>query len=254
MAVNPDPKPGRWILPLVVLGMIAFTYFFVRELPEASTQTTLVASPGTTGPEGTGDPGDTPGTTVSGTTPDPATQAYLTEIDAINQELQAQRTDLSAVNTAFNADPREIEFPDAEDRFEAIQAATQALAERHAALTPPAALQANQVDAVMAGMSITDERKKVFDFSDPYFTSGVQLGVLENSDVQSLDDLDGKTVAVKTGTQGQTFAEENQDAYVKPEKPEEGEEGEEGAEGEGGEKAEAKGEESDEGGDEKEGE
>jgi len=75
------------------------------------------------------------------------------------------------------------------------------------------ALQANQVDAVMAGMSITDERKKTFDFSDPYFTSGIQLGVLKDSDVQSLDDLDGKTVAVKTGTQGQTFAEENQDQY-----------------------------------------
>ncbi len=75
------------------------------------------------------------------------------------------------------------------------------------------ALQANQVDAVMAGMSITDERKQAFDFSDPYFTSGIQLGVLEASDVESLDDLDGKTVAVKTGTQGQTFAEENQEEY-----------------------------------------
>lgn len=75
------------------------------------------------------------------------------------------------------------------------------------------ALQSNQVDAVMAGMSITDERKKTFDFSDPYFTSGIQLGVLDSSDVQSLDDLDGKTVAVKTGTQGQTFAEENQEKY-----------------------------------------
>lgn len=75
------------------------------------------------------------------------------------------------------------------------------------------ALQANQVDAVMAGMSITDERKQTFDFSDPYFTSGIQLGVLESSDIQSLDDLDGEAVAVKTGTQGQTFAEENQDEY-----------------------------------------
>ncbi|PRB11244.1 glutamine ABC transporter permease [Microbacterium sp. MYb72] len=75
------------------------------------------------------------------------------------------------------------------------------------------ALQANQVDAVMAGMSITDERKKTFDFSDPYFTSGIQLGVMKDSDVQSLDDLDGKTVAVKTGTQGQTFAEENKKKY-----------------------------------------
>nr|WP_241731702.1 amino acid ABC transporter substrate-binding protein/permease [Microbacterium ginsengiterrae] len=75
------------------------------------------------------------------------------------------------------------------------------------------ALQSNQVDAVMAGMSITEERQQTFDFSDPYFTSGIQLGVLESSDIQSLDDLDGKTVAVKTGTQGQTFAEDNKDEY-----------------------------------------
>jgi His/Glu/Gln/Arg/opine family amino acid ABC transporter permease subunit len=75
------------------------------------------------------------------------------------------------------------------------------------------ALQSNQVDAVMAGMSITEERQKTFDFSEPYFTSGIQLGVLEASDIQSLDDLDGKSVAVKTGTQGQTFADENKDEY-----------------------------------------
>lgn len=75
------------------------------------------------------------------------------------------------------------------------------------------ALQSNQVDAVMAGMSITEERQQTFDFSEPYFTSGIQLGVLEASDIQSLDDLDGKTVAVKTGTQGQTFAEDNQEKY-----------------------------------------
>jgi hypothetical protein len=92
MAVNPDPKPGRWILPLVVLGMVAFTYFFVRELPEASTETTLVSSPGTT----TTVPGTEGSTTTgpgNGTTLDPETQAYLDEIDAINEELQVQRTD-----------------------------------------------------------------------------------------------------------------------------------------------------------------
>ena len=42
------------------------------------------------------------------------------------------------------------------------------------------AVQANQVDGVIAGMSITDERKQVFDFSDPYFESGVQMAVLED--------------------------------------------------------------------------
>ncbi|WNG86449.1 transporter substrate-binding domain-containing protein [Mycobacterium sp. ITM-2016-00317] len=40
------------------------------------------------------------------------------------------------------------------------------------------AVQANQAAGVIAGMSITDERKAVFDFSDPYFESGVQMVVV----------------------------------------------------------------------------
>ena len=65
MAVNPDPKPGRWILPLVILGMIGFTYFFVRELPEASPDTTLVGQPVTTTlPESTGTTEDLGGGTL----------------------------------------------------------------------------------------------------------------------------------------------------------------------------------------------
>ena len=141
MAVNPDPKPGRWILPLVVLGMIAFTYFFVRELPEASTDTTLVASPDTTTTTlGTGDETTTTGPQSS---LDPETQAYLDELDSINEELQLQRTELATVNTAFNQDPREIEYSDAEDRFEAIEATTDELVGRLGALTVPAALEAN---------------------------------------------------------------------------------------------------------------
>jgi hypothetical protein len=142
MAFNPDPKPGRWILPLVVLGMIAFTYFFVRELPEASTETTLIAGDGTT--TTTLEGGELSTTTTTGQSNlDPATQAYLDQIDAIDEELQVQRTEIVTVNTGFNQDPREVEFSDAEDRFEAVQAATQALADRLRALTPPVGLEAN---------------------------------------------------------------------------------------------------------------
>ncbi|MGV9801539.1 amino acid ABC transporter substrate-binding protein/permease [Mycobacterium sp. NPDC003449] len=76
------------------------------------------------------------------------------------------------------------------------------------------AVQANQADGVIAGMSITDERKKVFDFSDPYFESGVQMAVLEaNEDIKSYDDLRGKRVAVKNGTEGAEFAESIKDKY-----------------------------------------
>ncbi len=60
------------------------------------------------------------------------------------------------------------------------------------------ALQSNQVDAVMAGMSITEERQKAFDFSEPYFTRWCPARRVSKPATSSrLDDLDGKTVAVK---------------------------------------------------------
>lgn len=161
MAVNPDPKPGRWILPLVVLGMVAFTYFFVRELPEASTETTLVSGSATTTTVPGGDGGDGSTTTSSGTgtTLDPETQAYLDAVDTINEELQVQRTDLVSTNDAFNEDPRAIEFPEAEDRFEAIEETVQGLVETQEGLTAPAALATNHTSLLtelnLASDSIT---------------------------------------------------------------------------------------------------
>lgn len=161
MAVNPDPKPGRWILPLVILGMIAFTYFFVRELPEASTDTTLVVGIDTTtttvtnGEENGND--TTPPDEVSPLDPD--IQAYLDEIDDINTELQGLRTELTSTNTGFDADPREIEFSETLSRFETAEGATQDLAERQSELTPPAGLEGNQtslqaaIDAASASIT-----------------------------------------------------------------------------------------------------
>lgn len=158
MAVNPDPKPGRWILPLVVLGMVAFTYFFVRELPEASTETTLVSSPATTTTVPGGD-GSTTTSTGTGTTLDPETQAYLDAVDTINEELQVQRTDLVSTNDSFNEDPRGIEFPEAEERFEAIETTVQGMVETQEGLTAPSALATNHTSLLtelnLASDSIT---------------------------------------------------------------------------------------------------
>lgn len=58
-------------------------------------------------------------------------------------------------------------------------------------------VSSGQADGVIAGMSITDERKAKFDFSDPYYSSGIVMGVKPNGDVKSLKDLKGKKVAVK---------------------------------------------------------
>ncbi len=76
------------------------------------------------------------------------------------------------------------------------------------------ALEARQVDGVIAGMSITDERKESFDFSDPYFDSGVIMGVAEDNDtITGYEDLQGQKVAAKTGTEGNAFAESIKDQY-----------------------------------------
>lgn len=76
------------------------------------------------------------------------------------------------------------------------------------------ALEAGQADGVIAGMSITEERKASFDFSEPYFDSGVVMGVsADNSDITSYEDLEGRTVAVKVATEGATFAESIKDEY-----------------------------------------
>lgn len=75
------------------------------------------------------------------------------------------------------------------------------------------ALEAGECDGVIAGMSITDARKEKYDFSDPYFDSGVGMAVLAESDIDSYDKLNGQSVAAKIGTEGCTFAESIADKY-----------------------------------------
>ena len=69
------------------------------------------------------------------------------------------------------------------------------------------ALSSNQVDVVLAGMSITDERKATYDFSDPYFQSGIQMAVAkDDDDIKGYENLKGKTVVAKTGAEGEAYA------------------------------------------------
>ncbi len=76
------------------------------------------------------------------------------------------------------------------------------------------ALSVGQCDAVIAGMSITDKRKETFDFTEAYFDSGVVMAIAaDNDEIKSYEDLAGKTVSAKRGTEGYTFAEANKDKY-----------------------------------------
>ncbi|MDD2464266.1 MAG: basic amino acid ABC transporter substrate-binding protein [Desulfobulbus sp.] len=65
-----------------------------------------------------------------------------------------------------------------------------------------AGLAANKYDAVSSSVTITDERKKAMDFSDPYFTVRQALIVNKKSTATSLADLKGQKVGGQIGTTG----------------------------------------------------
>ena len=77
-----------------------------------------------------------------------------------------------------------------------------------------AAVQAGQADALLAGASITDERKESgWIFSDGYYNATQTFVVAEGSDIDSFEELSGKNVAVKNGTAGADFANSLKDEY-----------------------------------------
>ena len=80
------------------------------------------------------------------------------------------------------------------------------------------AAQNGKSDIVMAGVTVTDERQKVMDFSDTYAEGIQSIIVPEDSDIASADDLTGKAIGTQRGTTGyiyctDDFGEENVIAY-----------------------------------------
>lgn len=70
------------------------------------------------------------------------------------------------------------------------------------------ALTTGKVDIVLSSMTITEERAKTVNFSDPYSKSQLSLLVSKSSPVQEFEDLknEGRKLAVRKGTTGHTYA------------------------------------------------
>jgi polar amino acid transport system substrate-binding protein len=69
-----------------------------------------------------------------------------------------------------------------------------------------------QFDLAIAATTITPARENRVDFSDPYFLAEQSLLVRTDGDVQSAEDLSGKTVGAQDGTTGETYANDETDA------------------------------------------
>jgi len=70
------------------------------------------------------------------------------------------------------------------------------------------ALLSGKYDAIIASMSITEERKQKVDFSEKYYNTPPALAVSKDSDLASSADLAGKAIGAQTATTHSNYAEE----------------------------------------------
>ncbi|KGR82816.1 basic amino acid ABC transporter substrate-binding protein [Lysinibacillus odysseyi] len=63
-----------------------------------------------------------------------------------------------------------------------------------------------EIEMGASGITINDKRKKVYDFTEPYYEANLVMVVKEGSDVKSLADLKGKKVSVQINTTGHEAA------------------------------------------------
>lgn len=130
-----DPKHGRWILPLVIGGLIGFTYLFVNALP-----------PGTADPADNGDtaatttvPGD--GTAATTTTQAPASAAFLAAIDGFAGRGAGLAEEAQTINDDWDNDT--AEFAATRDALTDLETRSGNFATEIAATeVPPAAAEA----------------------------------------------------------------------------------------------------------------
>lgn len=61
-------------------------------------------------------------------------------------------------------------------------------------------LESGKVDTIASIVTITDERSEKYNFSQPYVYNPMVLATKSDSSINSMDDIDGKTIVVETGT------------------------------------------------------
>ncbi|PYF97273.1 glutamine transport system substrate-binding protein [Georgenia satyanarayanai] len=71
-------------------------------------------------------------------------------------------------------------------------------------------LQTGTFDIAIAGITITEDRAQTVDFTNPYYKSGLRIGVAaDNTEIQGVEDLEGKRVASRLGSTSAAYIEEN---------------------------------------------
>ncbi len=134
-----DPHHGRWILPLVIAGLVGFTYLFVNALPPAPVDGTddtvadggtATTVDGTTGTDGTGTDGSVTSTTVAGDV-----QAFITAVDDFSARTAQLAEDAQRINDDW--DNRVVGLTPTTDALTQLQAQTSDLVSEINQVTVP---------------------------------------------------------------------------------------------------------------------
>ncbi len=147
-----DPKPGRWILPIVIAVLIGFTYVFVNALPAAdiAASTTTTVPPATT---------TVPQTTTSTTLPTDIL-AFLQELDRFENiaiELQIEMDEVNAAREDGGS------FDEADAGFNAVKDGAQELANQVAASSVPDVYSSAWPDTITASQDLVTQAQTVID-------------------------------------------------------------------------------------------
>jgi hypothetical protein len=149
-----DPKHGRWILPLVVLALVAFTYTFVNALPPAETATTTTVASGTTTTTT-----EAPEETTTTTLPEEVV-AFVATVDSLSA---------TAIEMRANAQTINIEYPDVtgygatRDLLSALKEESSAFADEVAAVVVPEGVSEKWGDVTTAAAEMRKAADDMFD-------------------------------------------------------------------------------------------
>ena len=133
-----------------------------------------------------------------------AVAGTLQDIKARGKLLAGVKTDFppfgfvdeKGVNKGFDVDIAKAIAKELFGKEDAVEFVTVTSGNRIAFLTT------NKIDIILASMTITEERKKVIDYSIPYFMSGHLILVHKDSTLTKYQDLAGKKVATTQGSTG----------------------------------------------------
>ncbi len=147
-----DPKPGRWMLPIVIAALIGFTYVFVNALPPAdiAASTTTTLPPTTT---------TVVQTTTSSTLPIDIL-AFLQELDRFENMANDIQTEMDEVNDA-REDGGTVAA--AEAGFGTVKDEAQELAAQVAATSVPDVFSSTWLDTITASQDLVAQTQAVMD-------------------------------------------------------------------------------------------